>query len=156
MARKFSIPVVIVGFVLLSCGKDGVPGGGDASAQQCNPNSCQVKVTVAGTCSNPGDITVEPDLLPVPKEHHHLKIHWEIVTAGFKFVPEPGAITFTTPPLPPPNEFHSANTTANGRRYNLTDENTATVPTSHKYEVHLKRDNGTLCAVKDPVIRNGS
>ena len=45
-------------------------------------------------------------------------------------------ITFTTPPLPPPNEFNSPNATAGGKKYNLTDENTPgpATGTDYKYE----------------------
>ena len=155
MTRKVSISVAVATIFLLSCGKDGAPGGG-AAAQQCNPNTCQVKVTVAGNCSNASDITVVPDTLPVPKAFHQLKIHWEIQNDGFTFANEPNGITFTTPPLPPSNEFHSPNATAGGRKYNLTDANTATVPTPFKYNIQLKRADGSACALKDPVIRNGS
>lgn len=141
---------------LLACGPGAPPGSGSAAAAQCNPNSCQVKVTVAGSCSNAADISVQPDTLPVPREFHQLKIHWEVQTQGFKFAPEPNGITFTTEPLPPANEFHSPNATADGRKYSLTDANTAAAPTNYKYNIQLLRADGSACARKDPFIRNGA
>jgi hypothetical protein len=139
---------------LLACGIAVVSGA--VTAQQCNPNSCQVRITVTGNCSNAGDITVAPDTLPVPRQFHQLKIHWEVQTEGFKFASAPNGVTFTTPPLPPANEFHSANATAGGRKYNLTDANTAGTPTDFKYNIQLLRADGSACAPKDPFIRNGA
>jgi len=153
MTLKSCGALVCASCALLACGT-GTPSG--ASAQQCNPNSCQVKVTVAGNCSSAGDITVVPDTLPVSREFHQIKIHWEIQTDGFKFAPEPNGITFTTPPLPPADEFHSANATAGGRKYNLTDANTASTPTDFKYNIQLLRNDGSACARKDPFIRNAA
>ncbi len=63
----------------------------------------------------------------------------------------PTASRFTTPPLPPANEFHSANATAGGRKYNLTDANTASTPTDFKYNIQLLRADGSACAPQGSV-----
>jgi hypothetical protein len=150
MARKFLAYVVVIIVVAMSgCGKE-QPVSSSPGLLNCTPNNCKVAVTV-GDCTNAATITVTPDQLPVPKGNHHIKIDWE-VQSGYKWVPAPNGITFPTPP--PPNEF--TNPHDNGSKYDLTDENSATVPTPYKYNIHLQKDDGTLCAVKDPSIVNGS
>ena len=153
VSKVIAFAVVLVA-TLMACGQPQSQQTSSAPASlNCTPNNCKVAVIVSGDCSNAANITLNPDQLPVPKIHHHIKIDWEIQTAGFKWVPAPGGITFTTPPLPPSGEF--TNPHDNGAKYDLTDENTATSSTPYKYGVHLQRSNGTLCAVKDPFIVNG-
>jgi len=155
MTTRIPSLIAMAGLLLGGCTQSASPPGGAASAN-CNPNQCQLKVKVANNCASASDITVEPDTMPVPRQNHQVKMHWDIETAGFKFVQEPDGITFSTAPLPPANEFHDANATANNTKYNLTNANTATTPTDYKYNVKLTRSDGTACAVKDPFIRNGA
>jgi hypothetical protein len=156
MAPRILASAVVVTFALIGCTKSPLSSG-SPGLLNCTPNNCKVAVTVTGTCTSPGDITVAPDPLPVPKANHNQKIDWEIQTNGYKWVPAPNGITFTVPPIPPANEF--TNPHDNGTKYDLTDTNSPTPngqPIDYKYDIHLQRDDGTACAVKDPTIRNGS
>jgi len=155
MTRRIPSFVAIASLVLAGCNQSAAPPGGVAGAN-CNPNQCQLKVKVANNCASPSDVTIEPDTMPVSRQFHQVKMHWDIETTGFKFAQEPDGITFTTAPLPPANEFHDANATASNTKYNLTNANTATTQTDYKYNVKLLRADGTACAVKDPFIRNGA
>ena len=146
---------VVASVGLVACAQESSPPGGVASAN-CTPNACTIVVKVTGNCSAASDITLDPDTMPVPKENHQVKMHWDLQTSNFKIAQEPDGITFTTPPLPPPGEFHSPNLAANGTKYNLTNANSATVPTQYKYNIQLLRADGTKCARKDPFIRNGA
>lgn len=151
MAQRLLTSAAVVTFALIGCMQSSL------SLANCTPNNCKVVVTVTGTCSNPGDITVDQDPLPVPKANHNQKIDWDIQTNGFKWVPAPNGITFTVPPIPPATEFTHPHD--NGTKYDLTDTNSPTPngqPSDYKYDIHLQRSDGTLCAVKDPTIRNGS
>jgi len=146
---------VVVTLALVGCQKqESSSGTGTVQAFSCTPSNCKVEVTVTGDCSNPANINVSIDPLPVPRQNHNLKIDFDIQTSGFKWVSAPNGIAFTTAPLPPPDEF--TNPHDNGNKYDITDANTQTTPTSFKYDIHLQRSDGTLCAVKDPSIRNGS
>jgi hypothetical protein len=154
MTPKVYASAVVTMLALIGCWQpQSQPSSGSPGALNCTPNNCKVAVVITGDCTNAANITLNPDQLPVPKANHHIKIDWDIQTAGFKWVAAPGGITFTTPPLPPAGEF--TNPHDNGSKYDLTDENTATTRTPYKYGVHLRQDNGTLCAVKDPFIING-
>jgi len=153
MTLRSLISIVVASYALLACGQS-TTGGGGVAAAECKPNSCQIKVTVANNCNTADDITVDPPTMPVPRENHQLKMHWEIVTSGFTFVTEPDGITFTTPPLPPAEEFHDPNATAGGTKYNLTNANNTTE--TYKYNIRLLRSNGQPCPVKDPFIKNGA
>jgi len=154
MAPKLAIFAVVVTLALPGCGQKESATPGSTAAAGCTPSNCKVAVTVTGNCSSANDISVSIDPLPVPREHHNLKIAWDIQTPGFKWVAAPNGITFTTPPIPPAGEFTNAHD--NGDKYDIKDANTQTVPTPFKYDIHLMRNDGSLCAVKDPSIRNGS
>lgn len=154
MAPKVAIFAVILALGLLGCGQKESATPGSTGAFSCTPSNCRVAVTVTGDCSNASNISVNIDPLPVPREHHNLKIAWDIQTTGFKWVAAPNGITFTTAPIPPAGEFTNAHD--NGDKYDITDANTQTTPTLFKYDIHLMRNDGSLCAVKDPSIRNGS
>jgi hypothetical protein len=156
MAPRNLASAVLATFALVGCGQQQSPtGSGSPGPLNCTTSNCKVAVTVTGDCANAANIKVTPDTLPVPKNNHDLKIDWDIQTAGFKWVPAPKiGITFTTPPIPPDGEFKNPHD--NGNKYDLTDTNSQTVPTPYKYDIHLQKDDGTLCAVKDPTIVNGS
>lgn len=154
MALKLMVAVIVTGFSILGCAQNAPPGG--SALASCNENQCKITVTVTGNCSAATDIKVDPDTMPVSKEFHQVKMHWDIETPGFKFAPEPNAITFTAPPIPPAGEFHDGNVTANGTKYNITNANTASSPINYKYNVRLLRADGSACTPKDPLIRNGA
>jgi len=154
MPPRLIVFAVVVALALLGCAQMGSAQPSSASAAGCTPSNCRVIVTVTGDCSNANQISVNIDPLPVPRQHHNLKIAWDIQTPGFKWAPAPNGITFTTPPIPPAGEF--TNHHDNGDKYDVTDANNQTVPTLFKYDIHLMRSNGSPCAVKDPSIRNGS
>jgi hypothetical protein len=156
MAPRIGVFAVVLVFALIGCDKkqESAAGSGSPQAFSCTPSNCKVAVTVTGDCSNASQISVSIDPLPVPRQFHGLKIDFDIQTNGFAWVDQPNGITFTAPPIPPAGEF--TNPHNNARHYDITDANTQTVPTPFKYDIHLKRDNGTLCAVKDPSIANGS
>jgi hypothetical protein len=133
---------------LAACGQQAGPPGG--SALPCNNGVCKVDVTVTNNdCSNAANIVVQPDPLPVPAGSSN-NIEWT-VQSGFTWVAPPGGITSL-----PPTIFTNPQLTGNGRKYSLKDANPETTPTLHKYDVHLQKDGGTTCAVKDPTIKNGA
>lgn len=147
MAPKVAICVVGAVLALQACGQPVSPPGSGASP--CNNGVCKADVTVTNNdCSNPANIQVVPDPLPVPRGNPN-NIEWT-VQSGFTWVAPPGGITSL-----PPDIFTDPQLTGNGRKYSLKDRNPETTPTSHKYDVHLMKD-GVACAVKDPTIRNGS
>ena len=143
MTLKSSICIVVVTITLAACGKPAEVGAAD-----CNGGVCKLDVTVAAAgCADPANITVKPDPVKVPKNTPN-KIEWTIQTAGYTWVDQPGGITGL-----PPGMFENPHNT--DKKYDLHDKNTDANPTDYKYAIHLKGPNG-LCAVKDPVIRNGS
>jgi hypothetical protein len=151
MTATRTLMLVATTSLLFACGAM-LDGG--ASGQPCTPVNCKIEVKVAGQCSSPADITVDRDVLPVPRGNHQQKIEWRIGTPGFTFAAAGAGITFTTPPLPPSGEF--SNPHSNGQKYDITDENSATTPTDYKYNIQLLRADGSPCARKDPVIKNGA
>ncbi len=136
-------------FALTGCGQ--MQTFDSTAAVGCTPSTsnCRIAVTVTGNCSDPAQITVLPERLPVPRGNHNMKIAWDIQNSGFKWVAAPNGITSL-----PPGEF--SNPHDNTDKYDITDLNSATAPTPFKYEIHLQRSDGSLCAVKDPFIVNGS
>jgi hypothetical protein len=158
MAPRVLASAAVVAFALTAWGQQQPPSSsGSPGLLNCTPNNCKVAVTVTGDCANPANINVNPDTLSVPKANHNQKIEWNIQTDHFNFVPAPNGIRFTTRPIPPATEF--TNPHGNGKKYDLTDTNSPTPngrPIDYKYDIHLQRDNGTPCAVKDPTIRNGT
>ena len=111
---------------------------------------CKLDVTVANDdCSNANNIKVLPDPLPVPKGNPH-KIEWTIQTNGYTWVSAPGGITGL-----PAEIFDNAHDTGSGKKYDIHDKNPEATPTDHKYAIHLQK-GASLCAVKDPTIRNGT
>ena len=123
---------------------------GIAWGQPCNSGVCKLDVTIAAAgCADPANITVTPDPLKVPKNSPN-RIEWTIKTTGYTWVAAPNGITSL-----PPSQFSDPHVTGSGKKYDLRDANTDSAPTDHKYDIHLQK-NGTVCAVKDPIIRNGS
>ena len=155
MEFRSSVPVIFVGISLLSGGAIAQTGGG-AAADECRPNQCTVVVTVANNCSTAANITVNIPTMKVPRVHKQIQMDWELATGGFRFAREPNGITFTTAPLPPANEFHHPNAHTNDTKYKLTNANSPDTPTEFKYNIRLLRADGSMCPLKDPVIRNGS
>jgi len=122
-------------------------------------------VKITGDCSDPDHIVVDKAEHWIKKNNHDVRLVWEIKTAGYEWVPAvpdsitSGGITFTAPPPPPPappaaSEFTKPSSTHT--TYELKDANSAQVPTPYKYDVHIQTKEGKLCAVKDPVIKNGA
>ena len=123
---------------------------GIAWGQPCNSGVCKLDVTVAAAgCADPANIKVTPDPLQVPKNSPN-RIEWTIQTNGYTWVAAPNGITSL-----PSSQFTDPHVTGSGKKYDLRDANTDTAPTDYKYDIHLQK-NGTPCAVKDPIIRNGS
>ena len=147
MGPKAIILVIAAAFALEACGqREPVPGAG---ALPCNSGICKLEVTVANNdCSNATNIKVSRDPLPVPKGSPH-NIEWT-VQDGFTWVAPAGGITSL-----PPGVFTDHRLSPDGRKYSVHDANPEPAPTDHKYDVHLLK-NGAPCAVKDPIIRNGS
>jgi hypothetical protein len=134
MAQKVLAFIALITFAAIAYG------------QPCNAGVCKVDVTVAAAgCADPTNITVSVDPLPV---HGPNNIEWTIKTPNYTWVPEPNGITSL-----PSSQFTNPHVTGNGLKYDLHDANTGPVPTDYKYDIHLQ-SNGTLCAVKDPIIRN--
>jgi hypothetical protein len=125
--------------------------GQHAEALPCNNGVCKVDVTVsAGSCANPANIVVAPDPLPVPIGTSN-KIEWTIQTSGYTWVPVPNGITSLPSPM-----FTNPHVTGNGKKYDIHDANNNSTPTDYKYDIRLMGPEGTLCAVKDPTIKNGN
>ena len=116
----------------------------------CTSNQCKAKVTVSGDCTNPNNIAVIPDPIPVGSGNHDPEIHWDIQTSGYTFAPVPNGIVIQMPP-PPPGEFHDPTLASNGTKFILKDKNS--VPQTYKYAINLLH-NGAACASKDPSIMN--
>ena len=149
VSPKILASAVVVTFFLMACSTK----SGDAGDQPCNSGVCKLVVTVAAAgCADAANIMVKPDPLPVPKGSAN-KLEWTIQTDGYVWVPAPGGITGL--PDPP---FKNPHDTGSGKKYDIHDGNPETNPTDYKYAIHLKKDDpsGTLCAVKDPIVRNGS
>lgn len=145
MTPNAALSIVVVTFALVGCGKPA-----DVGAADCNGGVCKLEVTVAAAgCADPANITVKPDPLKVDKNTPN-KIEWTIKTDGYAWVDAPGGITGL-----PSGMFENPHVTGNGKKYDIHDKNTDASPTDYKYAIHLKGPNG-VCAVKDPVIRNGA
>lgn len=146
MAPKILAPAIVATLALIAC-----TTGIDGSSLPCNSGVCKLEVSVAAAgCANPANITVTPDPLPVPKGSPN-KIEWTIKTDGYTWVAEPGGVTGL-----PAGMFKNPHATGSGKKYDIHDDNTDSSPTDYKYAIHLTAPNGSLCAVKDPFIRNGS
>jgi hypothetical protein len=143
--------IAIAAFAAVACAQtQPQPGTGTTAAGPCNGGVCKADVRVANNdCSNAANISIVPDPLPVPKGGSN-NIEWTIQTDGFTWVAAPGGITGL-----PSAIFTNPQVTGSGRKYQIHDANPETTPTNHKYAVHLMK-GGTVCAVKDPIIRNGS
>lgn len=135
MVRRVLAFIALVSFAAIAYG------------QPCNAGVCKVDVTVAaGGCADPANVTVSVDPLIV---HGSNNIEWTIKTPNYTWMPAPTGITSL-----PSSQFMNPHVTGNGMKYELHDANTDSVPTDHKYDIHLL-NNGIPCAVKDPIIRNG-
>ena len=147
MTSKVLACTAVATFALIACAQPPEGAGG----KPCNNGVCKLEVTVAAAgCANAANISVAPDPLPVPLGSSN-KIEWTITTSGYTWVPAPNGITgLANPP------FSNPHNTGSGKKYDIHDANPETMPTDHKYAIHLNDANGHACAVKDPVIKNGA
>ncbi len=169
-ARTLVLSVIFT-LALMGCDKQ-FPQFHPVTRTPCVGAVCTIKVTVSGDCSKPSDITVDDPDFQVKNKHQNPnpkpRIVWELQNyPDFEWVPAvpdsvtAGGITFFAKPAPPtpaaPPEKEFKNPKSNGPRYELTDENSPEVETPYQYDIHLQTKHGTrVCAVLDPVIKNGA
>jgi hypothetical protein len=163
MRTRTLLLAIVAGIALAGCEKPqsvpppAPPPPPPPPVAKCTAQVCFIVVTVEGNCSDPNNIHVKPDTMPIEKNNHGSdpnkgpEIHWDIRTNGYTFASQT-AIVFNKPPIPPPGEFNNAILVPGNTKYMMNDKNSSTA--SYQYTVNLLKD-GTPCAPKDPFIANG-
>jgi hypothetical protein len=175
MLTKSGLPAIVIAVALAGCGgQDGFRptgfGGGEPMplTPGCNNTGslCVVQVNVTGDCTNPANITVNPDVLTVGNSGAR-RVLWIVDNAaGYKFCQGSGDGVYLQPWQRNQFEFARATNNKDGSEDNIGDGelcrdafrvrnwNSDRKTTDYRYFLQFTGPGGAVCK-KDPWIRNG-
>ena len=121
-----------------------------AHSAACSLPQCNYAIKIS-SCDPKG---VHPDYETIHVDKGTHRLHWIIVTPGYKFVANPGrGIAFSQPPNPP--EF-TQGTRVNDKEYSWVDTNNIAqggAKKTFKYDIKIVNDAGKECPY-DPYVVN--